>query len=464
MKSYSVALEMAIGNKQHGFAVSALRSHASLPSFPPSLTHFDTHRDPDSVCNPVADLVDSFARAQAHAQKFGDDEHQLQRDELFRQIQCATQQLQDITPNLHGINSLHVSPVVSDHVTLDFRGTELVNTAGPEAFIDPFAEPITAFDGNSASIEINNLEDDSGHSTATRTPESIRRAGMFSPYGLKVMVVQTGAALALFALVCLTVYPDATIDVFSNATAAELYSRVPLAQRHRVFLHRADPRNLTLTAVQLALQDHDRSCRHIDFLYVEDLDPAYSHLNYERLRQKITEFNPDLLYTFRNRFEDRTLGSRLNDSIRYLIEQPAALQCIKMVPTVRQGSKDKAVVDQDSVQIDWIENVLELFDDYITDKYNVPVCVGLFLYEDLAEIAFNNLDASEVSVGDTSAAESCASTLVTTGEPPSGNTSTSTRPKANKRPFNDVLHRPTKSRRTTWTGLSRQWSSVPVPW
>ncbi len=55
----------------------------------------------------------------------------------------------------------------------------------------------------------------------------------------------------------------------------------------------------------------------------------------------------------------------MSNSIRYLIEQPAALQCIKMVPTVRQGSKDKAVLDQDSVQLDWIEKVLELLDGYI---------------------------------------------------------------------------------------------------
>ena len=65
---------------------------------------------------------------------------------------------------------------------------------------------------------------------------------MFSPSGLKVAVVQTAAKLSLFALVCLTVFPDATIDVFSNATASELYSCVPVAQRHRVFLHCCDPR------------------------------------------------------------------------------------------------------------------------------------------------------------------------------------------------------------------------------
>ncbi len=61
------------------------------------------------------------------------------------------------------------------------------------------------------------------------------------------MVVQTATTLALFAIVCLSVYPDATIDVFSNASAAELYSRVPINQRHRLFLHPADPRSLTLT-------------------------------------------------------------------------------------------------------------------------------------------------------------------------------------------------------------------------
>ena len=96
--------------------------------------------------------------------------------------------------------------------------------------------------------------------------------------------------------------------------------------------------------MQLALQYHDRSCRHIGFLHVEDLDPNYAHVNYELLRQKITEFNPDLLCTFRNRFEDRTLGSKLNGSVRYLIEQPTALRCVRMVPTVRQGSKDKSVL------------------------------------------------------------------------------------------------------------------------
>jgi hypothetical protein len=222
------------------------------------------------------------------------------------------------------------------------------------------------------------------------------------------------------------VFPDATVDVFSNATAAEIYGRVPLAQRHRLFLHRLNPRTLTLTTMQLALQDHDRSCRHVDFLHVEDLDPGYSHVDYQIIVQRLISFNPDLLCTFRNQFEDRTLGSKLNGSMRYLIEQPEAIHCIKMVPTVRQSSKDKSVLDQDSVQLEWIEHVLELFDDYITGKYNVPLCVGLFLYEDLAEIAFNNLEASGVNVSDASAMGQCV------------NTSSTTRLKPIKRPFAEV--------------------------
>jgi hypothetical protein len=165
---------------------------------------------------------------------------------------------------------------------------------------------------------------------------------MFSPGGLNMVVIQTGTALALYALVCLTVFPDATVDVFSNATAAEIYDRVPLAQRHRLFLHRLNPRTLTLTTMQLALQDHDRSCRHVDLLHVEDLDPGYSHVDYQLIVQRLIEFNPDLLCTFRNRFEDRTLGSKLNGSMRYLVEHPAAIHRVQMVPCERQGYKDKS--------------------------------------------------------------------------------------------------------------------------
>ena len=53
MKSYTVALEMAIGRRQKDFAISALRSHASMPLYPPCLSQFDFHVDQSSVSNPV---------------------------------------------------------------------------------------------------------------------------------------------------------------------------------------------------------------------------------------------------------------------------------------------------------------------------------------------------------------------------------------------------------------------------
>ena len=115
------------------------------------------------MCNPVDDLVNSvtlsFARAQVHAAKFGDDEHQQQREELFRQIQDAAQELQEIMPVLNGINNLRVSPFCIGQVTLDFRGTELVDAAGPAAFVDPFAEPVPDPVINSATTDFNTIED-----------------------------------------------------------------------------------------------------------------------------------------------------------------------------------------------------------------------------------------------------------------------------------------------------------------
>jgi hypothetical protein len=405
-QSYSVALEQAIGRHQDAVAVSALSSHRFLPTFPPDLSLFDAHDSPDSITNPVMQLRDSFARVQAHVARLDGDEHQEQRDFLIQQIENATQELAEISPTLHSIANLRIGTnsnvQPATRITLEFTGTELTDTAGPAPFVAPFTEPYAETDNISGTDEFHASEETAEYSTATRTPASIQKAGMFSPGGLSMVVIQTGTKLALFALVCLTVFPDATVDVFSNATAAEIYNCVPLAQRHRLFLHCLNPRTLTLTTMQLALQDHDRSCRHVDLLHVEDLDPGYSHVDYQLIVQRLIEFNPDLLCTFRNKFEDRTLGSKLNGSMRYLVEHPVAIHRVQIVPCERQGNRDKSLLDQDSTQLNWAETVLELFDDYITGKYNVPLCVGLFLDPDFAEIAFNNLDATELAEGNSS--------------------------------------------------------------
>jgi len=52
-----------------------------------------------------------------------------------------------------------------------------------------------------------------------------------------------------------------------------------------LFFTASTPRGLTLTTMQLALQDHNRSCRRVDLLHVEDLDPGYSHVDYQLIVQ-----------------------------------------------------------------------------------------------------------------------------------------------------------------------------------
>jgi hypothetical protein len=221
--------------------------------FPPNLSLFDDHDCPDSIVNPVIQLRDSFARVQAHVARLDGDEHQEQRDVLMQQIETATQELAEISPTLHSIANLRISinsqVQPANQITLEFNGKELTDTAGPAPFVEPFTEPYAETADNSATDEFDATEVTVEHSTATRTPASIRKAGMFSPGGLSMVVIQTGTALSLFAIVCLTVFPDATVDVFSNATAAQIYNCVPVAQRHRLFLHRLNPRTLTLTTM-----------------------------------------------------------------------------------------------------------------------------------------------------------------------------------------------------------------------
>jgi hypothetical protein len=132
-KSYSVALEQAIGRHQDAVAVSALSSHRFLPTFPPNLGLFDDHDSPDSIINPVRQLRDSFARVQAHVARLDGDEHQEQRDFLMQQIETATQELVEISPTLHSIANLRISinsqVQPANQITLEFNGEELTDTA-----------------------------------------------------------------------------------------------------------------------------------------------------------------------------------------------------------------------------------------------------------------------------------------------------------------------------------------------
>ena len=95
--------------------------------------------------------------------------------------------------------------------------------------------------------------------------------GIYRPNGLRIVVLNATTTLALIALYFLTVYPDAVIDVFSEYSAPQIYDNVPITQRHRIILHQLAARNVSLAALQLSLQDHNRNVRGIDLLHVEDL-------------------------------------------------------------------------------------------------------------------------------------------------------------------------------------------------
>ena len=193
-KSYSVALEMAIGRQQTTFAVSALNYQRSLPMFPPNLSLYDVHETHDSLANPVLLLRDSFARVQAHAAKFDGDEHQEQRDVLLQQIETSCQELEDLSPTLSSIGNLRIGSNYAmqraNQISREFNGTDLADTAGPAPFIEPFDEPIPTPIISSATINLTDPENNLSHPSATRTPASIQLAGMFRPDGLKVAIVQ----------------------------------------------------------------------------------------------------------------------------------------------------------------------------------------------------------------------------------------------------------------------------------
>ena len=72
----------------------------------------------------------------------------------------------------------------------------------------------------------------------------------------------------------------------------------------------------------------------------------------------------------------------------------------RMIPQACRVDKRGSPVDQISTQIEWLETLCEKYDTYITKKYEVPICTGFFLYEDIAEIALKHLDADNMDTDD----------------------------------------------------------------
>ena len=75
---------------------------------------------------------------------------------FIQQIETATQELAEISPTLHSIANLRIGTnsnvQPATQITLEFTGKELVDTAGPEPFVEPFTEPSAETGDISASM------------------------------------------------------------------------------------------------------------------------------------------------------------------------------------------------------------------------------------------------------------------------------------------------------------------------
>ena len=108
---------------------------------------------------------------------------------------------------------------------------------------------------------------------------------------------------------------------------------------------------------------------------------------YNAIRGYLTKINPDVVLSSRTLYEDKSLGSNLHNSILYNVSHPQPMCTQRLMKQSSNVGKATPTVDQASNQLEWFDMLAESYDLYIDKKYKVPVCVGFFLYGDIAEIA-----------------------------------------------------------------------------
>jgi hypothetical protein len=187
------------------------------------------------------------------------------------------------------------------------------------------------------------------------------------------------------------VHPDSIIDVFSSHPATNLYDSVPFSQRHRVILHELDTANASSPALQLGLQSQYRGMKNIDVLHIEDPDADQRADIYGPIKLTVTDLNPDVIITSRSTVCDKTMGSKLHGSMKYLVENPPAMisQRIYRCETSRTVA-NSSKIDSLSTQLEWLEQIDNAYAEYIDRRYGLPVSVGLFHYEDIIDIVMNH--------------------------------------------------------------------------
>ena len=393
LQSYTAAVEIAHGRRQQLIAVNALRTPPPDLSLFPTEALLDPHRTDEGFVDPMQGLFDQCYRLQVQA-AICQDKDSEQRQQLLRTLEATAFELQDIAPRSTLIGNVRVGSNFAAEPHVDFTGGDVTTSTGPAQFTSSIASI------SEAGVIGSSSNDPQGPSVTADNVKHIAMHGMFRPKGLRIVVMNATSTIALLALYFLTVYPDSVIDVFSQHSAPDIYNTVPVTHRHRLFLHSLNPRQVSLAAMQLTLQDHNRDVRDVDLLHVEDLDPDIRDSGYSVLQDYLKKINSDVVLSNRTRYEDKSLGSRLDHNILYTVQHPQPMCTQRMIPQACRVDKRGSPVDQISTQIEWLETLCEKYDTYITKKYKVPICTGFFLYEDIAEIALKHLDADNMDTDD----------------------------------------------------------------
>ena len=83
--------------------------------------------------------------------------------------------------------------------------------------------------------------------------------------------------------------------------------------------------------------------------------------------------------------------------MKYLVEHPAAMvsQRIYRCDT-RRTAANSSKIDSFSTQLEWLEQVDNAYAEYIERRYHLPVSVGLYHYEDIADIVAELIEARQL--------------------------------------------------------------------
>jgi hypothetical protein len=106
-----------------------------------------------------------------------------------------------------------------------------------------------------------------------------------------------------------------------------------------------------------------------------------------------------VVITSRSVISDKTMGSKLHGSMKYPVEHPSATVSQRIFRCDTGRTAESLKIDSLSSQLasEWLEQVSNAYDEYIDRRYHLPVSVGIYHYDDVAEIALHGHAATVVA-------------------------------------------------------------------